>query len=167
MKSLPHASLPLLVALCGPVLAGEPDTPGRIVAETTFASIDANDKGYIHLGDMEQFRASVFAGMDFDDSGTVTYDEFASWDPGFGFVAADAGSPEAYTTATRIVFSFWDRDGDDALTESEMRFAVNSDFRRADINDDATLTEDEFLRGFGIIVAFRAAIRPDISTRTE
>ena len=40
--------------------------------------------------------------------------------------------------------------------------AMSADFRRADLDEDALLTETEFLQGFPIIVAMRAAIRPDL-----
>lgn len=43
-----------------------------------------------------------------------------------------------------------------------MRHAMIADFRREGTNDDAILTEDEFLKGFTIIVAMKAALRPDL-----
>lgn len=135
---------------------------GRNLGETLFDSMDTSEDGKIHMGDLEQFRDSVFAGMDYDDNKKVTYEEFASWDPGFVFVAEDVGRKDAYTTASKIVFAFWDRDGDGDLTEREMRFAMSSDFRRADLDDDALLTREEFINGFPIMVAMRAAIRPDL-----
>ena len=135
---------------------------GRYVGETIFESMDAAGRGKVHMGEIEQFRESVFAGMDYDGNGKVTYEEFASWDPGFVFVAEDLGRKEAYTTASKIVFAFWDRNGNGALTEREMRFAMTSDFRRADLDDDALLTKEEFINGFPIMVAMRAAIRPDL-----
>ncbi len=114
------------------------------------------------MGDVEQFRDSVFEGMDYDSNGKVTYDEFSAWDPGFAFVANEVGRAEAYTTASKIVFAFWDRNGNGELTAREMRFAMSADFRRADLDDDAFLTQDEFINGFPIMVAMRAAIRPDL-----
>ena len=151
-----------LVAAATPMLAQTDKTEGRLTAELTFASIDEAGKGFIDMGDMERFRESVFLGMDYDDDAAVTYPEFAAWDPGFFHIAAQDNKLDAMTTATKIVFSFWDRDGDGTITQSEMRFAVAADFRRADIDDDATLTEAEFINGFAIIVAMRAALRPDL-----
>ena len=144
------------------ILAQSDGTEGRTVAETIFASIDTAGRGMAHMGDIEQFRTSVFAGMDRDDNGKVPYAEFAEWDPGFAYVATEAGRSDAYTTASKIVFAFWDRNGDGDLTDSEMRFAMTADFRRADLDDDGLLTRDEFIGGFPIIVAMRAAIRPDL-----
>ena len=133
---------------------------GRLTAEITFSSIDEAGKGYIHQGDLEQFRSDVFVSMDSDDNRKITFEEFSAWDPGFSSIAEEMGRMDAFKIATKIVFSFWDRNGDGAMTESEMRFAMNADFRRADLNDDAVLIENEFLHGFMIIVAMRAALNP-------
>jgi hypothetical protein len=153
----------LLLLATAPLALAQTDKPeGRLTAELTFASIDAGDKGYVHLGDMEQFRASVFAGMDYDEDRKLSFDEFAAWDPGFSTIAEDEGKSDALTTAKKVVFAFWDRNGDGLISEPEMRFAVNADFRRADLDGSSTLTEDEFIKGFAIIVAMRAALRPDL-----
>jgi len=39
---------------------------------------------------------------------------------------------------------------------------MSHDFRRADLDGDALLTQAEFIGGFPIMVAMRAAIRPDL-----
>lgn len=39
---------------------------------------------------------------------------------------------------------------------------MNADFRRADLDDDGVLLQQEFIQGFAVIVAMRAAIRPDL-----
>lgn len=141
----------------------EADKPaGRLTAELTFSSIDTAEKGFIHQGDLEEFRSVVFSSMDYDDSSKLTYQEFSAWDPGFSSIAEEEGKSEAYTTATKIVFAFWDRNGDGEITEAEMRFAMNADFRRADLDDNGVLSQTEFIQGFAVIVAMRAAIRPDL-----
>lgn len=162
-------ALPLLVVLAMPTggLAQvpseeEPGIEGRRVAETIFTGMDAGGHGYVTMGEVERFRDSAFAGMDFDGDERVTYAEFATWDPGFRRVAEDLGRADAYATASKIVFAIWDRDGDGGLSAREFRTSIVHDFRRADGDDDARLTQDEFLTGFPIIVAMRAAIRPDL-----
>lgn len=164
LRALSAAALATaLAAVCTPgtALAEGPGTEGRKVGETIFASIDTSGRGSIHTGDLEQFRASVFSGMDYDDDGRVTYAEFAGWDPGFADIAEQDGRSDAYTTASKVVFAFWDRNGDGNMTETEMRFAMNADFRRADTDDDGLLTRDEFLQGFPIMIAMRAALSPN------
>ena len=152
------------IALCTavPAFAQSDKSKGLLTAELTFSSIDAAGKGYVHMGDMEIFRGDVFYSMDVDADKKLTLDEFSAWDPGFSYIAEQEGKSDAYATAIKIVFAFWDRDGNGEITEPEMRYAVNADFRRADLNDDAILSEKEFIDGFAIIVAMRAAIRPDL-----
>ena len=162
-----YKSIALLAGLGLSVLgqmagAEEAGLEGRKVGETIFASMDPTGRGYIHGGDLEQFRALVFDGMDTDEDARITYAEFASWDPGFAYVAEATGRSDAYTTASKIVFAFWDRNGDGEMTETEMRLAMTADFRRADLDDDAQLSQEEFLMGFPIMLAMRAALRPDL-----
>lgn len=163
MKSIILAlAASITLAASPPTLAQEATNEGRLTAELTFSSIDTASKGFIHQGDLEIFRSDVFASMDSNDDKKLSYEEFSLWDPGFSSIAESKGIADAYTTATKIVFAVWDRNGDGEMTTAEMRFAMNADFRRADLNDDAVLSENEFLQGFLIIVAARAAIRPDL-----
>lgn len=165
MKFQGLAALAIAIGISGafvPMAAASEKHAGRLTAELTFDSIDTADKGFIHQGDLEEFRSSVFSSMDYDDSSKLTYQEFAAWDPGFSSIAEEEGKSEAYTTATKIVFAFWDRNGDGEISEAEMRFAMNADFRRADLDDNGILSQTEFIQGFAVIVAMRAAIRPDL-----
>lgn len=163
MKSIILAfAASIALAASPPTFAQKAKNEGRLTAELTFASIDTAGKGFIHQGDLEIFRSDVFASMDSNDDRRLSYEEFSLWDPGFSSIAERKGIADAYTTATKIVFAVWDRNGDGEMTTAEMRFAMNADFRRADLNDDAVLSENEFLQGFLIIVAARAAIRPDL-----
>jgi Ca2+-binding EF-hand superfamily protein len=134
---------------------------GRETAKLTFSSIDVHNNGHFHLGDLELFVESAFRGMDHDDDGKVTYEEFSAWDPGFLQVAGSAGRPEAYTTATKILFSLWDLNGNGTINRTEMRRATTYDFTRADLSNDGLLTPAEF-KNFSTILIFRAAIRPDL-----
>jgi hypothetical protein len=145
-------------------MAGAEETglEGRKVGETIFDSMDSTGCGWIHSGDLERFRALVFESMDTDENATVTYAEFAAWDPGFAYVAEAKDRSDAYTTASKIVYALWDRNGNGEMTETEMRLAMTADFRRADLDDNAPLSPEEFLMGFPIMLAMRAALRPDI-----
>lgn len=140
----------------------EPGIEGRVIGNAIFDTMDLAGRDAIHMGEVEDFRAAVFLGMDSDENQRVTYHEFSMWDPGFAQVAAELGRSEAYTTASKIIFAFWDRDADGELDNAEMRLAMTSDFRRADLDDDGLLSRDEFIQGFPIMVAMRAAIRPDL-----
>ena len=96
--------------------------------------------------------------MDSDDDGNITPSEFKEWDFGFNFIAEDEGQQRAYDTAQKVLFAFWDRDGNGEISKSEYHKAMIADFRSADINDDAFLSEDEFLTGYVVVRAYRAAI---------
>ncbi len=134
---------------------------GKELAELGFAAVDRHGVGHVNHGDMEAYRNLVFVSMDADDNGKIELPEFLLWDYGFAALAEDRDRVDAYETAKKIVFSFWDRDGDGAITETEHRHAIILDFRRADLDDNMLLTEEEFLGGFSIMVAFRAALKVD------
>ncbi|WP_424992143.1 hypothetical protein [Oceaniradius stylonematis] len=162
-------SLAIAVSLLGaamPALAAD-GTPGRDVAVTSFNAVDEDAKGYVHMGDMEKFRQGVFAGMDYDNDDRVDFAEFSAWDVGFEEAAVEEGKPEAIFTARRILFALWDRNGHGQLTQSEHRFALSQDFRRADIDDDSVLDQDEYLIGYSVNLVMRAAIRPDIDVSAQ
>ncbi|MEM6712507.1 MAG: hypothetical protein AAF590_09525 [Pseudomonadota bacterium] len=143
-------------------VSDEPGVAGRVLAETIFETMDTNNRSAFHLGELDVFNDSVFAGMDYDENRRITLDEFAQWDPGFQPIAEDLGRGEAFVTAQKIIFAFWDRDGSGEVDEDEMIYATNADFRRADADEDGLVTKDEFVEGFPVIIAMRAAIRPDL-----
>ena len=158
------AAIAIAAAASAPhgAMAQEAGIEGRRIAETIFATVDNAGAGQVHMGDIERFRRSVLAGMDSDGNGQVPYAEFSAWDPGVARVAEELGRSEAYTTASKIDFSIWDLDGDGNLNNREMRNAMARDFRRADLDDDGFLDKAAFIGGFTILVAMRAAIRPDL-----
>lgn len=166
MKPFASALIATCLAVLIPVHAhaqsNEPGIEGRVIGNAIFDTMDLAGRDAVHMGEIEAFRATVFVGMDGDENRRVTYEEFALWDPGFAQVAAELGRSEAYATASKIIFAFWDRDADGELDNAEMRLAMTSDFRRADLDDDGLLSRDEFIQGFPIMVAMRAAIRPDL-----
>ncbi len=110
--------------------------------------------------DFTNFGSDVFTSMDYDDNDSLSQEEFLSWDYGMLPLAQEAGREAAYETALRVVFAFWDRNGDNMISKTEHRQSLSTDFRRADADNDATLTEGEFTSGFSIMVALRAAINP-------
>ncbi|WP_162651270.1 signal transduction protein [Lentilitoribacter sp. Alg239-R112] len=133
-------------------------TDGKQLAIATFKSIDENERGYIDMGEYNAFGDNIFISMDADDNGKVDVDEFLFWDFGWQPLAEERGSKAALETAMRIVHAFWDRNGDGQLTRSEQRSSSLYDFQRADLNSDAVLTQAEFLSGFTVMKAIRAAV---------
>lgn len=154
------SSIALAVALCvsGPALGDENE--GRRLAELTFDSVDEAGRGYLDQGQFVSFGGDIFTSMDADDSMGISLGEFLAWDFGFQGVAEEKGRLAAYETAMRVLYAFWDRDGDGSLSKRDWSRSVAADFARADANDDALLMKDEFLDGFTVIIAARAAINP-------
>lgn len=139
----------------------EQTSEGRALAELSFESIDKANKGYLDQGDMEVARKDIFTSMDSDDSNSLERSEFLNWGYGFQNIAEDENKQLAYDTALKVVYSFWDRDGDGKITPTEHRKAVMADFNRADLNGNAVLEKREFLRSFSVLVAIRAALKPE------
>lgn len=157
-------ALTTLVTLLGvaPVFA-QSNNDGRMLAELTFESVDENANGFIDMGESHDFGINVFASMDGDDNAMLTEAEFINWGYGFHNVAIDREKEMAYRTALRVVFAFWDRDHDGEISRTEQRLAANNDFRRADLNNDALLSKEEFFGGFSVMVATRIALAPEVN----
>lgn len=158
IMTLMAATAMLAMPLTG--MAEEPNE-GRRLAEMAFAGIDTSGRGYIDMSEYLRFGADVFVSMDQDESESIDLAEFMDWDFGMAFVAEDRDAVQAYETALRVVFAFWDRNGDGQITSAEHGQSLVLDYQRADTDRDGELTQDEFLSGFSIMVALRAALNPE------
>lgn len=156
------AALSLCMFLATPMAIAAGENEGRRLAKLAFASVDSADRGFIDMGEFTNFGTDVFVSMDSDDSGKISLEEYLAWDYGMASVAEDRDRVDAYETALRIVFAFRDRDGNGEISKTEHRQSMKFDFQRADLNGDAILTEREFLDGFPVMVALRAALDPDL-----
>jgi len=154
--------LTIVVIAIGLALPGytQETSEGRNLAELSFDSVDQNEDGYVDKRESNEFGGSVFVSMDDDNSGQLSEDEFLEWGYGFQNIAEEENKELAYRTALRVVFSFWDRDGNGEVSRPEQSHAAMQDFDRADLNGDALLSETEFIGGFSIMVAIRAALKP-------
>ena len=162
MNKLPRTFAWMMAGMSGLALGGVAFAQERLDAEAVsniaFSSVDSSGNGYVHQGDAEAYRELVFVSMDADDNGVVSGEEFALWGYGLDLVSDDGSKQVAYDTAKRILFHYWDRDRDGALTPSEHRHAITLDFRRADLDDDALLSEEEFVDGLSAIAVIRSAL---------
>lgn len=154
------SKLALIAAIALPSGSFAQDGEGRRLSILGFQSIDMADRGYIDAGEYSSFGADIFTSMDYNDDSKLSLSEFLGWDYGMLQVAQDAGREAAYETALRVVFSFWDRNGDNMISKTEHRQSLNMDFQRADTDGDAVLSQQEFTGGFSVMVALRAAINP-------
>lgn len=147
---------------CVTAASAQEASPGRDLAITAFKSLDQGGRGYLDMGQVSNFGGDVFISMDADESGAVNLDEFMVWDIGMRQFAEERDAVPAFEAALRVVHAVWDRDGDGEITRPEHRQAVLFDFQRADTNNDAILDQDEFLGGFLINIAVRAALAPHV-----
>lgn len=139
--------------------AAAQDTPGKVLAEATFKQIDANADGAIPIDELQAFRGDVFVSMDADSDGAVTLPEFQGWDFGFVNIAESADRLEGFSTAQKLIFDLWDRDNDQQMTSDEMGAAMDRELPYADLNVDGSLDVTEFIMGFGVMIAYRAALK--------
>ena len=151
-------ALTTAIAAVNPATAEESE--GRRLAGLVFEKLDTAGRGYIDMGEFSNFGGDVFFSMDTDRNGKLVLAEFLSWDFGMRPAAEEAGREDAYDTALRVVFAFWDRNGDGEISRTEHRQSLSYDFQRADLDNDALLDRAEFLGGFTMNVALRAAINP-------
>lgn len=133
-------------------------TPGRELAELIYGAIEADPHGGADMGEFVTFGQEIFVSMDYDQNGSVDPKEFTDWDFGFNFIARDEGQQGAYETAQRILFALWDHDADGEINRNEYHTSLVTDFRRADTDGNAFLTREEFLVGYVVNLAYRAAI---------
>lgn len=157
MKQIFGAATVLALAV-SPIVAFAETIPGKELAQQVFGSIETNADGAVDLKGFTQIGDDIFVSMDANDDGSISFEEFSSWDFGFDYIAEENGKLPAFNTAKRIVFSYWDWNGDKEISREEYSKSVELDFHRADANGDAALTEDEFLQGYIVNLAYRAAL---------
>ena len=151
----------IMAAIAASPALSQQVSEGRALADLTFESADLSGKGYLDQGDMEAARRNIFVSMDADESKSIELSEFLDWGYGFQNIAEDEDKLLAYRTALKVVYSFWDRNGDGKISQTEHRKAIISDFNRADLNGNAILEKEEFVGGFSVLVAIRAALKPE------
>lgn len=139
--------------------AADKSSEGKELAEMSFESVKRADRDFVDMGEMEIFRDSLFFSMDQDDNLKLTFDEFFEWDYGFKRIAEETGKQKEYLTAMKIMFAFWDLNGDGNLSETEHRRALIRDFQRADLDNNAVLSKPEFFGAFSMNIAFKAALK--------
>ena len=159
MKMLTAVTSVSLLGLSSMALAqSEEVTPGRELSELIFGSIEDDPEGAADMGEFVNFGKDIFVSMDANENLSIDQIEFMEWDFGFDYIAEDEGQVRSFETAKKIIFAIWDQDADGRISKSEYDKAMVTDFRRADTDNDALLSREEFLSGYIVILAYRAAI---------
>lgn len=150
----------LVAALCliaAPVAAQTPDA-ARAQGELIAQAIDANSDSVIAPDEMAAYGTIVFDTLDIDADGILLRDETAAFRFGMTEIAEFRGRKQAYDTAQSIVFDIFDRDNDGEVTRNEHEHGFRRAFRFADLDEDGLLTMREYLEGFILNIAMRAAL---------
>jgi hypothetical protein len=136
--------------------------PGLLAADALahlqFRDIDADHDGLATADEFTAYSDLVLVSMDSDGSGDLREQEFTSWGFGMQNLADAAGTRQGYDTALRVIFDYWDRDNDAAISAAELSDASMSSFAHADTGGDAMLDEAEFRDNVLLNIALRTAL---------
>jgi Ca2+-binding EF-hand superfamily protein len=136
--------------------------PGLLAADglahLQFRDIDADHDGQASSDEFSAYSDLVLVSMDSDGSGDLSEQEFTSWGFGMQNLADAAGTRQGYDTALRVIFDYWDRDNDAAISAAERSDASMSSFAYADTSGDAMLNEAEFRDNVLLNIALRTAL---------
>ncbi len=138
--------------------AAQDISPAEELARQQFRDIDADHDGLATAGEFASYADLVMVSMDSDESGDLTEQEFTSWGFGMQNLADAAGTRQGYDTALRVVFDYWDRDNDAAISTGELSGASVSSFAYADTSGDLMLDQAEFTDNFLLNIVLRTAL---------
>ncbi len=150
--------IPTAVAtLATPMALAERDQ-GQAMAELFAAQIDADRDGTLEENEVLAFSEAVFASMDTDGSGGLTFEEMRDWEHGMADLAAFRHREEAFDASIGMAFALFDRDRDGLISPSEYEAGVRVAAGLADGDEDGSLKVDEYLDGFIFNIAMRKAL---------
>ncbi len=140
-----------------PVALAERDQ-GRAMAELFAAQIDVDHDGTLEESEVLAFSDAVFASMDIDGSGGLTFEEMRDWEHGMADLAAFRHREDAFDASIGMAFALFDRDRDGLISPSEYEAGVRVAAGLADGDEDGNLTVNEYLDGFIFNIAMRTAL---------
>lgn len=149
-----------LASLALAIPAATQENDWKELSGMAFNTIDDDENGGITSQEFSKFGDDVFISMDYDGSNSLSLGEFFNWGFGMHNAAEEASRKYAFETAMRVVYSLWDLNADNQVTVDEYQQSLEFEFLRADLNHDKTLTREEYLAGFSVVVAAHAAIHP-------
>ena len=147
-----------MLSLALPAMADEA-SPGKDMTMAAYNAMDGADSGEVTIDSVLAYGAEVRAAMDNDGDGKIALNEFIGWSFGMQSLAEDRDRDAAFETALRVIHVVWDLNGDGMVSAPEHSQSLSTDFIRADQDGNAMLSADEYLDGFLISRAMRAAIK--------
>jgi hypothetical protein len=99
------------------------DAIGQSRAES-FKVFDLDGNGTADIKEVLAGTKSVFTALDADGNGSASLDEFQVFSMGYEPLAETNTQKTAYDTARGTIFTRWDTNADQQLTESEVTTAV-------------------------------------------
>jgi EF hand len=161
MKPHSRTTAAILLGLCAFMGAGHSPAAAQDIGaidDGIFKSADLNGDGKISRREILHFTDLVFLSADTDGDDTLTVEEFLKWDPGYLFIAEQAGKAVQLNTAKRDVYEAMDINDDESLEHDEFSAASLYDFYSADKDSDRTLSQEEFIGEYRMVNAVRSAI---------
>ncbi len=161
MRPRQRAVVGVLFGLCtcvgvgaAPVAAQDMNT----IDDGIFKSADLNSDGEISRREIIHFTDLVFLSVDANNDDILSLEEFIEWDPGYSFLAAQAGKTEQLNSAKEQAYTQMDLNGDGSLDHAEYSAAALYYFYRSDTDNDSTLSQDEFINEFQMLKTIRSAL---------
>lgn len=146
------------IAMLSSTIALAERDQGRAIAEQFAAQIDADHDGTLEEDEVLAFSKAVFASMDVDGSGGLTFEEMRDWEHGMADLAAFRHREEAFDASIGMAFALFDRDRDGLISPGEYETGVRVAAGLADGDQDGNLTVNEYLDGFIFNIAMRTAL---------
>lgn len=144
MKTVTFAAALLAAgALAQPAAFAQAPMSAEEALKLLFDSQDENGNGVLSPREVGKFRELAYFSFDSNGDMMASAEEWLAWDPGFEPVADQIGRLEQFRSAKRELFSMYDVNDDDFVSDAEMKAGFFDQFIKADANEDGVLDRAE------------------------
>ena len=158
MRNLTTTSALILALPMAAMAQSEAPNLGRELAELIYGSIEDNPEGAADMGEFVNFGRDIFVSMDHNESGSVDFSEFTDWD----LDSTSSQKMRVSNAPTRPHKKSSLRSG--IVMQTAQSAGVSITLRWSPTSGALTptmmlfLTREEFLSGYLVNLAYRAAI---------